>query len=45
MEMKPINAYKYLRVSCIINIVSLLHVYVVVSMVDILQKLLEPMQM
>jgi len=45
MEMKPTNAYKHLRVSCFINTVSLLHVHVAVSMVDILRKLLEPMQM
>jgi hypothetical protein len=41
MEMKLTKAYYHLRVSCIINTASLLRVYIVVSTVDILQKLLK----
>jgi hypothetical protein len=38
MEMKPTKAYKHLRVSYVINILSLLHVHVSATLVAILRK-------
>jgi hypothetical protein len=37
MEMKPINAYKHLKVSYIINILNLLHVRVSATLMVILR--------
>jgi hypothetical protein len=38
MEMKPTNVYKHLKVSYVINIVSLLHVHVSATLVAILRE-------
>jgi hypothetical protein len=38
MEMKPTNVYKHLRVSYVINTVSLLHVHVLATLVAILRE-------
>ena len=41
MKLKPTNAYKYLRVSCTINRVIFLHVYVSATLVAILREVAE----
>jgi len=38
MEMKPTNAYKHVKVFYVINIVSLLHVYVSATLVAICRE-------
>jgi len=38
MKIKPANAYRHLKVSYIINIVTLLHVHVLATLVALLRE-------